>query len=66
MGQQNKRLSKDYHIQTETNLGAKSQLISEEADKSEDMRGQRKLQVPLMNMDDAIYEGTMYLGSPES
>ena len=57
---------KTYHLQTDETMEARSQLVSEEGDRSEDMSRQLKLQVPLINMDDAIYEGTMYLGSPMS
>lgn len=57
---------RDYHLQTDETMEARSQLVSEEGDRSEDMSRQLKLQVPLINMDDAIYEGTMYLGSPAS
>lgn len=42
------------------------QLVSEVGDKSEDVGMEMKLRVPLENMNDAIYQGTIYLGSPES
>ena len=47
-------------------MEARSQLVAEEGDKSEDVGKELKLQVPLINMDDAIYEGDLYLGSPHS
>lgn len=59
-------IGKNYHLQTSETMGARSQLVAEEGDRSEDMSKQLKLQVPLINMDDAIYEGIMYLGSPMS
>jgi hypothetical protein len=42
------------------------QLISEKADESIDNRDDLKLQVPLNSRNDAVYLGTVYMGSPVS
>eukprot|EP00356_Strombidium_inclinatum_P011500 CAMPEP_0170482176 /NCGR_PEP_ID=MMETSP0208-20121228/2310_1 /TAXON_ID=197538 /ORGANISM="Strombidium inclinatum, Strain S3" /LENGTH=495 /DNA_ID=CAMNT_0010754983 /DNA_START=166 /DNA_END=1652 /DNA_ORIENTATION=+ len=43
-----------------------SQLVSEVADISEDVRDDLKLQVPLVSKNDAVYLGTVFMGSPNS
>lgn len=42
------------------------QLVSEVADNSEDMKDDIQLQVPLISRNDAVYMGTLYMGSPLS
>mmetsp|Transcript_12516 Transcript_12516/g.21062 ORF Transcript_12516/g.21062 Transcript_12516/m.21062 type:complete len:191 (+) Transcript_12516:261-833(+) len=42
------------------------QLVSEVADQSEDNKDDLKLQVPLTSRNDAVYMGTIYMGSPTS
>lgn len=56
------------NLQVEANIKQRGecQLISETGDQSEDVGKEMKLQVPLKNMNDAIYQGIMYLGSPVS
>lgn len=43
-----------------------AQLVSEVADASEDNRDDLQLQVPLNSKNDAVYLGTVYMGSPKS
>jgi len=43
-----------------------NQLVSEIADASEDNTSDLQLQVPLISKNDAVYLGTVYLGSPVS
>ena len=43
-----------------------AQLVSEHADTSEDNRDDLQLQVPLNSKNDAVYLGTVYMGSPIS
>lgn len=43
-----------------------SQLVSEVADASEDNRDDLQLQVPLISKNDAVYLGTVFIGSPVS
>jgi len=43
-----------------------AQLVSEQADASVDNTDDTQLQVPLVSKNDAVYMGTVYLGSPES
>ena len=43
-----------------------AQLVSEVADLSEDNRDDLQLQVPLNSKNDAVYLGTVYMGSPIS
>ena len=43
-----------------------SQLVSEVADASEDNRDDLQLQVPLNSKNDAVYLGTVFMGSPKS
>jgi len=43
-----------------------AQLISEVADLSEDNRDDLQLQVPLQSKNDAVYLGTVFMGSPAS
>lgn len=40
--------------------------MSEHANLAEDMKDEIKLQVPLESRNDAVYLGTVYLGSPNS
>lgn len=42
------------------------QLVSEVADLAEDNRDDLQLQVPLNSKNDAVYLGTVYMGSPKS
>jgi len=42
------------------------QLVSEVADNTEDMKDDIQLQVPLISRNDAVYMGTLYMGSPLS
>jgi hypothetical protein len=48
-----------------TSLHSK-QLVSEVADVNEDNMSDLKLQVPLNSRNDAVYMGTIYMGSPLS
>lgn len=41
-------------------------MVSEVADLSEDNKDDLQLQVPLMSKNDAVYLGTVYMGSPSS
>jgi len=41
-------------------------LVSEIADQTEDNKDDLKLQVPLNSRNDAVYMGTIYMGSPDS
>jgi len=43
-----------------------AQLISEVADLSEDNKDDLQLQVPLQSKNDAVYLGTVFMGSPAS
>lgn len=43
-----------------------AQLVSEVADASEDNRDDLQLQVPLNSRNDAVYLGTVFMGSPTS
>jgi len=43
-----------------------AQLVSEVADASEDNRDDLQLQVPLNSKNDAVYLGTVFMGSPVS
>ena len=43
-----------------------TQLVSEQADTSEDNKEDTQLQVPLVSKNDAVCMGTVYLGTPES
>lgn len=43
-----------------------AQLVSEQADSSEDNKDELQLQVPLESRNDAVYMGTVYVGSPDS
>jgi hypothetical protein len=43
-----------------------SQLVSEVADLSIDNKEDLQLQVPLVSRNDAVYLGTVYMGSPSS
>ncbi len=43
-----------------------AQLVSEVADLSEDVKDELKLQVPLNSKNDAVYLGTVHMGSPVS
>jgi hypothetical protein len=43
-----------------------SQLVSEVARSDEDQKDELKLQVPLESRNDAVYMGTVYIGSPVS
>ena len=57
------------NVQTDSNVGTHTktaQLVSEHADASEDNKDDTQLQVPLVSRNDAVYMGTVYLGSPES
>ena len=42
------------------------QLVSEKADANEDNQSDLNLQVPLNSRNDAVYMGTIYMGSPVS
>jgi saccharopepsin len=42
------------------------QLVSEVADASEDQKDELQLQVPLVSKNDAVYMGTVYIGTPVS
>jgi hypothetical protein len=42
------------------------QLVSEVADISEDQKDDLQLQVPLVSKNDAVYMGTVYIGTPVS
>jgi hypothetical protein len=42
------------------------QLVSEVASAEEDNKNDLNLQVPLSSRNDAVYMGTIYMGSPES
>ena len=49
------------------NLRSKvQQLVSEKADESEDQKDELQLQVPLVSKNDAVYMGTVFLGTPVS
>lgn len=41
-------------------------MVSEVADASEDNKDDLQLQVPLTSRNDAVYMGTVYMGSPKS
>lgn len=64
-------ISVDATVETdaEAESGAKvhqKQLVSESADESEDKKDDLKLQVPLTSRNDAVYMGTVFMGSPVS
>ena len=42
------------------------QLVSEIGDQNEDNKDDTSLQVPLMSRNDAVYMGTIWMGSPVS
>ena len=52
--------------QTATARTRVKQLVSEVADASEDQKDDLQLQVPLVSKNDAVYMGTVYIGSPVS
>lgn len=43
-----------------------TQLVSEKANSEEDQKDELQLQVPLESKNDAVYMGTVYLGTPTS
>ena len=56
-------------LQTESGITSRSkisQLVSEKANTEEDQKDELQLQVPLESKNDAVYMGTVYLGSPNS
>ncbi len=55
----------DSSLETATETKEK-QLVSEEADSNQDNKDDLTLQVPLLSRNDAVYMGTIYMGSPES
>jgi len=57
------------NLQTAVTVATRSktaQLVSEESSQEEDKGQDLQLQVPLMNRADAVYMGTIYMGSPVS
>ena len=56
-------------LQTEVGVSTRSkvtQLVSEKANTEEDQKDELQLQVPLESKNDAVYMGTVYLGTPTS
>lgn len=57
------------NVQTSVQVttGAKtSQLMSDSADPQDDVGTDLQLQVPLVSKNDAVYMGTVYMGTPVS
>ena len=58
-------LGLDESLQASTKSTEK-QLVAEAADQTEDNKDDLALQVPLTSRNDAVYMGTIWMGSPES